>query len=183
MMGLNLIIPTIRTKDNREKYKIEPTSMFYGYKKFHESADKKVGYLGGFRVAAFSGSGEYNGFIGQYGWLYFGPSIGIFYLDEEKKSVTKNKPEATEFIVNNIHFLHFGISLQTRRGTFSFNDTEVDDDLSTTQGVHFDTPGFWSEYQFQRVYFGGLGAGAIFGFQVGRGKVITWLGLSTSGWI
>lgn len=181
VMGLNWLIPSISVTGDREKYKVDPTTHFYSYYRFSEKLEE-FNFVYGLRVASFSGSGLYKSVPGQFGWLYTGPAMGIFYLTPKEFTPRGARTQAPEFTTNTIHFLHFGIAAQTRRGSLFANDETVNDDLTTTVGVNYDSPGIWLEYQYQIIYFNGIGLGATIGSQLGNGKVMSWLGISTSGW-
>lgn len=182
ILGINWLIPTIWTSGPRKDYKLDPTTHFYGYANL-SAEGQKLNYMLGFRTASFAGSGVYNGIPGQFGLLYFGPSLGISYPSDETSESNSSTAEHAKNTSKKLHFFHCGVSLQTRRAGELTNEAVADDDLTTTQGVNFDSPGLWVEYQYQSIYFASMGYGVVLGSQIGDGKVFAWLGVSTVGWL
>ena len=185
LMEVSLVSPTILTSGDREGYTSELNAHFnIMFRHKGRAADGKRGLWYGFRMAPFTGTGIYKGVHGNYGFVYFGPMIGVGTLDpmpqdlgsDEIRKDKSHLPVITGWLAS------FGLAGQNRQNGLDDADQGKVDDEFTEKGFNFDAPGAWLELRHLRVYHGALGLNFSFGIQTGRQKQFIYAGIGMGGW-
>jgi hypothetical protein len=185
LMEIALVSPTVLTSGDREGYTSELNTHFnLLFRHNGRQSDGKRGLWYGFRMAPFTGTGIYKGVHGNYGFVYFGPMIGVGTLDampqdrgrDEIRKENATVPVITGWVAS------FGLAGQSRQNGMDDADQGKVDDEFTEKGFHFDAPGAWLELRHLRVYHGALGLNFNFGIQTGREKQFIYAGVGVGGW-
>lgn len=185
-----LVLPYVKTSGPREKYTAEPNVHLSFAWKGQKDIYTRHRYFG-FRFASFSGSGIYDGTPGRYGFLYFGPSIGIGKVGKVTEVVEQESKKAVSIQTvkeRSITYwetgwsLFTGVALQSRIGQIDPTSEEPGDDLNTTNIPALDGLGIWAEASYFFLFLGAVGVHLNLGAQQGKGKIFTWLGVGVSGW-
>lgn len=186
---ISLIWPHVLTRGIRKNFTTELSSHFTGF--FLTESHYQVSRLQlwtGLRIASFAGSAQVGETIGRYGFLYFGPMIGLGKIGPaeissprtEKRRAVEKKSES--YPVRTGWMLITGLSAQSRQGATDPTDDFTSQDLDTTRAVKFDKPGLWAEFIWLNLHYGRLGLHYLAGAQLGDGKTFIWAGVGMGGW-
>lgn len=189
MFQVSLLYPMISTKGPRNNYTTEITSHFSGYfrtaPKYHPNEFQS---WAGFRLSPFSGTGTYEKTVGRYGYLYFGPMVGVGKISrpeglfDSKAGTSEKRGSLKGFPVRDAWFLMAGIAALSRQGKTDPTDDFTSKDLDTTKAVKYDKPGLWVELTWAKIHYGMLGLQYNAGVLFGEGKTFYWFGVSMGGW-
>jgi hypothetical protein len=187
MMEVSYLVPGISVSGDLKKYYGDITSHFQtAFRHGGREKDGRIGIWYGLRLAPFSGVGTYKGIPGTFGFLYFGPMLGIGSLARgqgdlgQKTEDPSGRPKEPSLSVGG-WLVSFGVAMQSRKGRVDpSKENEIDREFDTKVGI--DAPGIWLELRYLHVFYGALGLNGIFGVQTGKNKVIAYTGIGTAGW-
>ena len=189
MAQTTFVYPVLQTSGPRKNYTTDLTNHFSMYMRPSRMKDEKNSHFwGGFRLAPFSGSGQYEETIGRYSFLYFGPVLafgGLIAPSDTSDSPLTSQAESKlpkKMPIKSAWMITGGISVQTRIAHIDPTDEYTDVDLNTTRGANIDIPGIWVELIYSKIYFGGFGGHYVTGVQLGEGKKFFWFGLGAGAW-
>ena len=183
----------ISTGGPRKDYVVDPATFFHFYwrhEKERKVSDIQMWY--GMRVASFTGTGLYKGLAGRFGFLYFGPMVGIGKIDLAQNSLTqtdvedkkKRKKLRKQFLQNvgdgNAWFLMTGLSAQTRLVDIDRGSEKPSSEFDN-KSIGFDAPGLWAEFSYHWINYGALDYNVLFGIHMGTGKNIGYIGVGAGG--
>jgi len=190
MAQMSLVYPQVLVSGPRKDYTTEITSHFSGMMRLDSAfkPDEWQTWLG-FRMAPFSGTGQYSETVGRYGYLYVGPMVGLgkIYSPILKKVTNagtvneRNVPVGSPVRVG--WMFTAGLALQSRQGKQDPTDDFTNKDLDTVRGFKMDAPGISLELTWVKIHYGQLGMHWTAGIQTGEGKNFVWLGAAMGGWL
>lgn len=181
----SLVLSKVLTSKTRKDYSSEPSVIIHAYGRDPERAKSDdVQPFYGLRLANFTGSGVYKGIPGRFGYLYFGPMIGLGKISLGEKdlgvtSTTAARPPSS--YKRSGYLVATGLALQSRFASTPIGMEPPSDDLND-KPLAFDAPGLWAEAHFLNVYYGAVAANILTGVHLGKGKIFFYLGVSTGGW-
>lgn len=192
MMSETMVAPFIFTSGTeRRGYTAEPTMLFHVVIRTTEY-DKPDGnaFFSGLRIAPMSGKGTYKDRGGTYGFLYFGPMVGVgkFHLVNQAR---KNPLESEQIGVESVAkpkedyirtgwLASTGIALQSREAEYDRGDVPPEEDFNS--GFGFDAPGVWGELLYAVTFYNTLSATALVGAQLGTNKIFAYVGMGAGFW-
>ena len=178
--------PGIKTKGPRERYTLDSTNHFQLFVRgSKELPTGKAQLWWGFRLAPFAGSGVYKNIPGRFGFLYFGPMIGLGKIDTLRDTLGETsrgrENEQTDFSVRHGWLVTTGIAAQSRIGDASRDENTLEEDLNSKK-IGIDSPGLWLEMRYLSVHYGAIGLNLFAGAQAGKEKQLSWVGIGVAGW-
>lgn len=190
-LDVSLIQPIVITRGDRSNYTADVTSHVLGNFRINPDKPTNIPQLWtGFRLAPFAGSGTYKNSTGRYGFLYFGPMIGLGSFDlalapsespfESKTAGGSDKAAKPKVNVRTGWIVNGGLALQSRIGRLDATVEDPGDDFDTKK-LAFDIPGLWAEARYFRLYYNALSFSGIAGAQAGKGKYFFWIGIGAGG--
>ena len=183
---VSMIRPGIKVSGKREHYTLDMTNHFQFFMRGNKSEPtNKAQFWWGFRLAPFAGSGVYKNIPGRFGFLYFGPMVGIGKFDTLRDTLGDSprdgETEKNEFHVRHGWLVTSGIAAQSRIGDASRDEKKIPEDLNSKK-FGLDGTGLWVEFRYISVHYGALGFNLFTGGQAGKEKQIYWAGLGVAGW-
>lgn len=178
--------PGIRTKGHRRSYTLDSTSHFQLFLRgFPAEPSNQVQFWWGFRLAPFAGSGIYEEIPGRFGFLYFGPIVGLGKIDTLRDTLGEASRDQggtkNETATRHGWLLTAGIAGQSRVGRASRDQDKAKEDL-TSKPFGMDAPGLWCEARYLSVHYGAIGLNLFTGAQAGKEKNFYWAGIGLAGW-
>lgn len=186
-MSANLIAPYLITTGNkRENYYADPSVFVNLYGKMSTTQEpNKMDVWFGFRLAPLSGAGIYENTSGRFGFTYFGPMIGLGKIDLAARKITRaaasrSQKEKPDKSYQSGFFWMSGLSLLSKNGYVEKGRKKPRD--FDNQGITIDVPGLWTEISYVDIYYSKVSSNFTIGFQMGEGKIFTYLGFGFGFW-
>ncbi len=178
----SLALSKVFVKSGRKNYTSDPSVLVHAYANDTRAKPEEARLFYGFRLASMSGTGIYENTPGRYGFLYFGPMIGIGKLSPAPKQIGADTIEQEKMDLTRSGYLFAtGIAAQSRFASTLQGTPEAKDDMND-KSLAFDAPGIWAEAHYLKVYFGAVAANTLLGVHFGKGKTFVYLGMSAGGW-
>ena len=181
-----ILLPYLVTgSNNRKNYYADPSAMIQFYLKPSEyEAFDNTELWTGFRLASFSGAGRQGGVSGDFGFLYFGPMLGLGKVSPPVLSVGVDEKAGSKEKLSNYDrsgfFWMSGLALVSRASKVE-KGREKPEDFNSKE-VDFDSPGLWTEVSYGDIRYSRIGLTYTFGVQVGKGKIFTYFGFGSWFW-
>lgn len=185
-MEVSLVRPGIKVSGKRDHYSLDLTNHFQFFMRGNKNEPaNKAQFWWGIRLAPFSGSGVYEKIPGRFGFLYFGPMVGLGKFDTLRDTLG-DSPRDGDAEKNQLHVRHgwlvtSGIAAQSRIGDASRDEKKLSEDLNSKK-FGLDGTGLWMEFRYISIHYGALGFNAFAGGQAGKEKYFYWGGLGVAGW-
>ena len=192
MMAATLAYPRIKTsgKDRRD-YTAEPTMLFHAAIRLTDQAkDNKLDWITGLRLAPFAGRAVYKEHAGTYGFVYFGPMIGVGKISlvrpagkgkEQAERIGPYDPDDAETYSRTGWLAAGGLAMQSRFANYDRGSPAPGEDLSS-KSVAFDAPGLWGEFTYTVTYYNAVSINTTGGLQLGKKKTFLYVGLGMGLW-
>lgn len=187
-MSLTFAATQIKTfGKKRQNYTSDPTALLHVYLR-PGSSDQPAGttrFWTGFRLAPLTGTGVYENIPANYGFVYFGPMIGLGKISPAVASISddaaKNPTSRPADFETSGFFWMSGIAAQSRIGSPPPGGATPRDDINT-KGVAFDAPGLWTEVTYTSIKYKLYSTNYMFGLQGGNAKLWVYLGMGFGFW-
>ena len=183
VMGMNtsLVLPYALTIGNNYKNFVADPSVFWNlYIRATTSQPPEKSQLWwGFRLAPISGTGISENTAGRFGFLHFGPIVG---LGKVSRADFTPRPKGKEPSAKDrdAHFWTGGISFLNRTGKVESGRAEPTD--FNNKGLTIDVPGLWTEYMVASIKHHRIGNSYTIGLQTGKNKLIIYCAIGMSMW-
>ena len=187
------VYPFMTTSGERKDYQAEPSTLFHLQFRFDSSPlEKNKNFWMGFRFAPFTGTGVYKQAAGRFGFLYYGPMLGVgsFNPLRKPKPGQKKLPERADGKAiktekadysRSGYFWTSGIAVQWRASVRDEGSGLPEDDFNNL-GAAFDSPGLWSEFHYITSKYDLYSINYLIGVQLGKGKTFAYFGAGVGLW-
>ena len=176
-MNASLVVPyLVTTSNDLKKYLAEPSAFWHLLIRFDGSQPPEKSQVWfGFRLAPISGTGTAKNTTGRFGFVHFGPMVGLGKVSpafistgsqEKNKSPSEGANRSAEFWTG-------GIAATSRTGYVEAGRDEPDD--FKRDGMTLDVPGLWTEYTYSNIRYNTMGTSYTAGIQLGKNKVLIYL--------
>ena len=191
-MAATIAYPKIKTAGSaRKDYTAEPTMLFHTVIRLGEEAKAdKNDVFTGLRIAPFGGKGRYQNRGGTYGFVYFGPMIGvgkISFVPPEDHTRVEAERVGVDALQDKEDYSRTGwlalggLAMQSRFAEYDRGNEPPAEDFNS-KSVAFDGPGLWGEFLYGTTYYNAISVTGLAGIQLGKNKTFIYLGVTTGLW-
>ena len=182
--------PIVRTKGALKSYSVDPTMIFHMSYRIAKSTPENLDRFFGLRIAPFSGKGVIQEHAATYGFVYFGPMVGVGNIrprvvgksqGNEAESIGPHGEEEEEGHATTGWMFWGGIAAQSRLTAYDRGGGAPDADLRS-KGLALDSPGLWAEVIYTSLHYNAIGIEWLGGVQMGKNKTFLYAGLGIGLW-
>lgn len=186
-MNVSFVVPKMLGKGGGLKsVSTDYTAFYQAFYRFDQGKADSVGLWTGVRIAPITGTARYKNVPGRFGFLYFGPMLGVGKFSPLLAEGSENKDAATAEASIEPSFMSQGwlwtgglALLQRSVDTMSFPNPGGE---FAQDKIAIDGTGLWTELTYALAFLDTLSTNAFIGAQTGKGRVFAYGGVGVGFW-